>query len=683
MDLKQLLKTTPKFISILNANWINNMQDLFMYFPRIHEDRSNIKTLNQILIDDTIQSVKWKIISKTLVRTRTWKRLAEIIFEDIHWNKWFINLINANFMFASIKQNSWYVIIGKPQFEHWKIFFWHPELVLTAAEENSSDEAFKIWRIYPVYPELMWISSAWFAKKIWDNLHLIKDYFQETLPNWLLKEYDLLDINSAIKNIHYPENFDIIKQAKYRLIFERLLRVQLISIINKNKYQGSIWKSTPPDRDIVKEFVDSLPFQLTNAQKKAIKNIIDDIHSWKPMLRLLQWDVWSWKTIVATASAYYIIKKLGWQVALLAPTEVLATQHAIGLSKLLLPLGINMNTLTWSTTAKDKEKIKQDLAWGKINLIIWTHAILQEDVNFKDLKYAVIDEQHKFGVMQRSFFKKFNSPHILQMTATPIPRSLTLAFFGEFDVSIIDEMPVWRQEIFTKIITEQELIKMKPWVMTKISQWQNIYIVTALIEDSEKLEDTKSATQQFQDITQQYPELKGEIWLLHWKLKPKEKEQIMKDFKSWKLKILISTTVIEVWIDVPNATVMIIKNAERFGLSQLHQLRWRVWRSELKSYCFLQTKSKSWDSYKRLKAMEQLSDWFKLAQLDLEIRWSWEILWTRQSGEADIPPEIITNIKFLENIQQAAFKLLEKSPNLEEYTLLKQQLLTKESDLFI
>lgn len=681
MDLKSILKTTSKFISTLNNNGITTPKQFFQYFPRTYEDRTQIKTLNQVITDWSIQIVKWIIISKAVIRTPTWKRLIEMILQDENDDKAQLHFLNADYVLKWLKLNHPYIIAGKPKLEKGKFQFRHPELTL-----SEDIKWFNIWRIFPIYPELLWIKPVWFAKKIRENLDKISELFPETLPKEFLKQYELIDLPTTITSLHFPDSFNYLKNAKYRIFFERLLTIQLISLLNKLRYQEQIenkqnlWN---PDRNLVKEITEKIPFQLTNAQKKATKQIIDDFYTGKPMLRLLQWDVGSWKTVVSAITAYYMIKKFWTQIAFLAPTEVLANQHIISLSKILLPLWIRLELLTWSTTTKNKEIIKTNLITGKIDLIIWTHALLQENVEFQNLWFAIVDEQHKFWVMQRAFFKKFWSPHILQMTATPIPRSLTLAFFWEFDISIIDEMPVGRKPIHTKIITTSEWEKLKPWILTKISQNQKLYIITPLIEESEKMNELQSATQEFEDIKQLLPEIQTQIWLLHGRLNSKDKDKIMKDFKIWKLKVLVSTTVIEVWIDVPEATIMIVKNAERFGLSQLHQLRGRVWRSDIQSYCFLQTKSKWWDSYKRLKAMEKSNDWFKLAELDLEMRWSWEILWFKQSWETDIPMEILSNIKFLEKIQEASKQLLEKYPNLDGLDTLKNEINNKWNNVLI
>lgn len=685
-DLKSFLKTTPRYINILDKNWIRTIKHFLQYFPRTYEDRSNIKTLKEItswsvFFQDTnnknIFMTKWVIVEKKMYIR--WKyKVFDIIFNDEEWSTWYISIFNSYFAAKKIQQGKRYIIIWKPKVEYGKIIFSHPEVLETQPPEIGDEEWYNMGRLYPIYPELNWITSWWFAKKMRDVISKIDEYFDEHLPADFLEEFGIMESKTTLREMHYPTDLEKQKQALNRIFFDRLLRIQLLWLINKKKYLE--WSSldfsnrSNPNRELIKWLIEKLPFQLTGAQKKVLKTMIENFHDEKPMVRLLQWDVWSGKTIVAIIWAYYVSKIFWWASVFLAPLEVLAQQHYKNVSRILLPLGLRIELITWSTVKSQKEKIKADLKAGKIDVLIGTHAVLQEDVEFVNLKLAIIDEQHKFWVKQRAFLKKFWSPHILQMSATPIPRSLALAFFGEFDVSIIDEMPAWRIPIQTKIITEKELLKIKPWILTKISQWQKVFIVTPLIEESEKLDEVKSAMVEFEEISNLYTELKWKIWLLHGKLKPKEKNQIMDDFKSWKLSILVSTTVIEVWIDIPEATIMIIKNSERFWLSQLHQLRWRIGRSDLHSYCFLETRSKSTESAKRLKAMEDTNDGFKLAQLDLQNRGAWEVLWTRQSWETDIPYEILSDITFIEKVQTWAKRLMEKYPDLHWLDVLKNYL---------
>lgn len=697
-DLKTLLKTTPKYISLLAKNGIVTAHDFLQYFPRTYEDRSTIRNLDELIFNEKwVTATKWKIVSKTVFQKGA-KKIHTIKFADTVGKIWVISLFNSWYMASRLIEDHWYVIVGKPTLRAWKITFSHPDVVETEAPVDDShilrdaqDDSSLGWqtqtynagRIYPIYPELNGINPGRFSKKTWELRSQIDQYFQEYLPEEFLRKFNLMWVVETIKNMHYPVDMATQKKAITRIFFDRLLRVQLHSLISKASYQDNYIAGgiVQQNWDIVKDIITTLPFTLTNAQKKVIKHIIDNMHDIKPMLRLLQWDVWSGKTVVAAISAYYSFKIFQWQSVFLAPLEVLANQHYRTLAKLLLPLWLRVELLTWSLTKGEKDKIKSDLKQGKIHILVGTHAVLQEDVDFKNLQFVVIDEQHKFGVRQRAFFKKFASPHILQMSATPIPRSMALAFFGEFDVSIIDELPVGRKPITTKMVSEKEYIQIKPRILEKINQGQKVFVVTPLIDESEKMEELKAATVEFQEIQALFPELNGKIGILHGRMKSQEKEDTMNDFKSWKLSLLVSTTVIEVGVDIPDATIMIIKNSERFGLSQLHQLRWRIGRSDMQSYCFLQTKNKSWESAKRLKAMEETNDGFKLAELDLQTRGAWEILGTMQSGESDIPLHILSDLKFLEKVQEAAVWILEKYPHLDWLPGLKKYLEERMGDV--
>ncbi len=680
-DLKTFLKTTPLYIKLLWNNGINTVRDFFNYFPRAYENRASIKPLNQLVFDEKwVTSTKWKILSKK-VFARNWKRIYDISFEDELWNLWSISIFNSWYLASKLQEWCWYIIVWKPTYKYNKIIFSHPDVV-PSWDSWEIQEFYNTWRIFPIYSEMNGIKPGWFAKKTWEHLDDIPEYFSEYLPEDFLKEFKLLDVQSTIHNIHYPDNEHLKQEAIHRVFFDRLLRIQIFSLINKLSYQANNKIISEQQQwNILKDMLQHIPFELTHAQKKVVKQIIDDFHSWKPMIRLLQGDVGSWKTIVATLAAFYLKKVLWGQTVFLAPLEVLAQQHYQSIARLLLPLWMRVELLTWSLTKGQKDKIKSDLKQWKIDVIIWTHALLQEWIDFHNLQYVIIDEQHKFWVKQRAFFKKFWSPHILQMSATPIPRSMAIAFFWEFDVSIIDELPKWRLPIKTKIISTSETTKLKPWILDKINKGQRIFIVTPLIEESETLDEVQSVTAEYENMLALYPELKWKIWLLHWKMKPKEKEEVMQNFKKGKYVMLVSTTVIEVWVDVPEATVMIIRNSERFWLAQLHQLRWRIWRSDIQSYCFLETPKKSWDSYERLKAMEQTTDGFKLAELDLQNRWSWEILGTMQSWMSDIPIDILSDMKFLETVQQWALWLLKKYPNLDGLPWLQKFLNEKIGDI--
>lgn len=675
MNLKKVLKTNDRYIKILKDNWIDSLKEFLQYFPRDYENRQNMVTLDQIKVWDKISySIKWFVTKKSFFQAGA-RKIFNISFHDENGQIWQITIYNSAFLASKISLNKWYIIVWKPSFKFWKISFGNPELI-PSEETDSEINPHLSARIFPIYSELLGIKPSRFANKMRIALDYVEQNFKEYLPLDFLDKFKLADIVFTIRNMHYPDDIDNVRQAQKRIFFDKLLRIQLHSLITRNEYRqvSGNYKESQVDRAIVRSIVSRLEFELTNAQKKVIKNVIEDLHLDKPMMRLLQWDVGSWKTIVAAIVAYYAYKKFWSQSVFLAPLEVLANQHHKTLAKLLLPLWLRVEILKWSLTKDQKEKVKSDLIQWKIHVLVWTHAILQDDVDFQNLKFVVIDEQHKFGVRQRAVFHRFGSPHILQMSATPIPRSMALAFFGDFDVSVIDEMPKWRKEIHTKIVSESEYIKLKPWVMTKISQNQKVFIVTPLIEESEKMENLKAATVEFEDIKQLFFEIKDKVGLLHGRMKSTEKDQVMKDFQWDKYDILVSTTVIEVGVDVPNATIMLIKNAERFGLSQLHQLRWRIGRSDLQSYCFLETKKKSGETYQRLKAMEETNDGFKLAELDLQNRGAGEILGTMQAGKTDIPLVVLRNLKFIETVREWAEWLLENYPNLEWLDLLKKYL---------
>jgi ATP-dependent DNA helicase RecG len=710
ITLKNLLATTWQYLRTLNEAWINTPEDLLYYLPRAYEDRSQIISLRDVMLD-SVCSLKGKVTKKAFITTPTGKKLAEVVFEDEHGDIGYITALNWGYLLRQVTPWSRYIIVWKPQLQWWKITLWHPELYPSAAPEklNSlwSDVSISdvwwwsasygddgmVWRILPIYSELQWIKSAWFSKKIYQALPRILPHIHDALPQPLLDRYCLPSLQETLRALHAPKDIDEPSKAKTRLFFERLLHVQLLSLLAKESYQESSnalqalhlpdGEDNAPHRNIVKDLVDKLPFQLTHAQKRSIREIIEDFHRPRPMMRLLQGDVGSGKTIVAAICALYHHLMRWSQIALLAPLEVLAQQHYATLAKLLLPLWLRVELLTWSRTAKDKQSIKDALADGRIDMIVGTHALLQEWVSFHALGFAIIDEQHKFGVKQRSWLQAHGSPHLLQMTATPIPRSLALAYFGEFEVSTIDEMPPWRKPIHTTIISTSERKKLKPWIMTKISQWQKVFVITPLIEQSEHLDEVASAQQEFLDVCALYPEIEDKVWLLHGKMKPKEKDDVMRAFKDGRYCFLVSTTVIEVGIDVPDATVMIIKNAERFGLSQLHQLRGRVWRSSLQSYCFLQTAHKSWDTYTRLRHMENTHDGFALAAIDLQLRGAGEILWMRQSGETDLPVDLLLDMEFLSRVRQAGEWLLDTYPHLESLELLNSQLQEKMDSILV
>lgn len=646
-----------------------------MYYPRGHEDRAQIYTVAQIRTKPDLKvTLKAKVIEKKYVRLRA-RTIWQCRVVDEEGNEAELSYFKTWYIFNNIKEWQWYLIVGKPKITARKVIFSHPDLAET--QDSGASETNKAWRIYPIYSELQGISPWRFASKIWDQLDHIPQLFPEFLPSDFVQEFGLVSRAEMIRGLHYPSSHEHMERARYRLYFEKLLTIQLNTQIARRHYQATTqvieWS---PEWDLVKEISSKLPFTLTDPQKKCIKQIVDDFYTGKPMMRLMQWDVGSGKTVVAAIACYYLIKQLGQQAIMMAPLEVLAQQHYLSISKLLLPLGIKVWLLVWSLSQSQKDKTKLAMRAGHLDLVIGTHALVQEDIDFHNLGLVVIDEQHKFGVMQRWFFHQFDKPHILQMTATPIPRSLALAAFAEFDVSIIDQLPGGRKPIITKVTTASDTRKIQPWIEHRLNQGQNMFVVVPLIEESENLEKIDDAMSVYEQMKQLYPH--HSIGLMHGKMKPKEKDEVMTDFKSSKLQILVSTTVIEVGVDVPHATIMIIKSAQRFGLAQLHQLRGRVGRSDLQSYCFLETDRKD---IERLKAMEETSDGFKLAELDMKLRGTGELLGTRQSGIADIPLDMIGNLSWVEAVQQAATRLLDHYPDLTWLEQLQKNLHVGQEEL--
>ena len=480
----------------------------------------------------------------------------------------------------------------------------------------------------------------------------------------------LLDKKTAVEQIHFPESQELLEQARFSLIFEELFLIQLkmVRIREQNSHNHSALALKIKEKGLVKEFIDNLPFELTGAQKKAVNEILNDLNSDVPMARLLQGDVGSGKTVVATIMLLAGVEN-GYQGALMAPTEILAQQHYNNLQQWLSPMGISVGLFLGSQGKKIREKFRTDLRNGQMNIAVGTHALIQEDVDFNNLGAIVVDEQHRFGVKQRNVLKKKSqNPQILTMTATPIPRTLALTVHGDLDLTIIDELPKGRKPIKTSLVTSHRGVY--ELIQSEIDAGRQAYVVYPLIEESETL-SAKAATIEAERLQKEvFPQYK--IGLLHGKLKNDEKEQVMKDFKDKKYDILVSTTVVEVGVDVPNATVMLIENAERFGLSQLHQLRGRVGRNSLQSYCILHTSTKSQETRERLNIMTQTHDGFVIAEKDLQLRGPGEFLGTRQSGLPDlIISDIVRDAKILEMARNEAIDFV-KTNKIEDYPKLKE-----------
>lgn len=479
-----------------------------------------------------------------------------------------------------------------------------------------------------------------------------------------MKEYKLLDINSAIRQIHFPKDFEEFKIARKRLVFEELLSMQLALLSLKNQYKVE-QKGIQYKKDIkMSDIINTLPFKLTKAQLRGLEEIDEDMERSKPMNRLLQGDVGSGKTIVAIIAAYKAVK-CGYQMTIMAPTAILAAQHLEGFETILNPFGIKCELLTSAISKKKKEEILERLKQGEIDILIGTHAILEENVEFKNLGLVITDEQHRFGVRQRKIIsQKGNNPDVLVMTATPIPRTLALILYGDLDISIIDELPPNRKKIDTFAVTKGLEQRVNMFIKKQIEEGRQAYIVCPLVEENEEI-NAKSVLEVAEKYKNEvFKEYKVEY--LHGKMKAKEKDNIMEQFKRGDIDILISTTVIEVGVNVPNSSIMVIENSERFGLAQLHQLRGRVGRGEYKSYCILKYQGNSEVIRQRMKVMQDTNDGFIISEKDLELRGTGEFFGTKQHGLPEFKiANLFEDMPILKMVQSLAIRIIQEDPSLK------------------
>lgn len=675
-SLSLTLRTTTTHLNKLKKMGISTVEDLLLYFPRDYNDTSNYTPLSDLRTDET-NTVKGSIKSLFSMRTRNGKQIIRGIFIDETASIeviWF----NQPHLLKMLPRNKEIVLCGKAKFAFGKITLQNP----TYEQLDSRKEQVHTGRIVPTYPETEGITSKWLREKIKPLINEWTDLVREYLPQEIIESENLLTYRDAIKNIHFPENDELLLKARERLAFDELFILQL-KILQKRWHWQKINKNEEKILKIhleeIKQLISSLNFELTNAQKKVINEIFSDLNKPLPMSRLIQGDVGSGKTIVAAIVALNIVKN-GLQVAVMAPTEILAKQHYATFIKTLSAFGLNIQFISGSTTNSQKEDILRQMKTGTADIVIGTHALIQEKIIFKKLGLAIIDEQHRFGVKQREILKNQNSPHLLSMTATPIPRTLAITLYGDQDLSVIDEMPKGRQEIITRVVPEKKRIEAYRWIEDQIQKGRQAFIICPLIDESDALE-VKSVIKEYEFLTEHiFPDLK--LGLLHGKMKQEDKDLIMEEFKENNIKILVSTSVIEVGIDVPNATIMLIEGAERFGLSQLHQFRGRVGRGEHQSYCFLFPTKSSSESTTRLKSMEKYSSGFKLAEIDMELRGPGEVYGVKQSGIPDLKMANLTDSKTIEKARNAAQKIIDTDPLLKNYPKLAEKI-TNIEDVYI
>lgn len=655
---------------------IHRYEDLLNFYPNRYIDRTRYYQINELNNNPAEVQIIGKVVHLKTVEFGKGKKRMVGVFTDntgqmeLNWfqgHKWIRD---------SLKLNTPYVIFGKVTNFNGQYSMAHPEMELYQEHQQSLRSSMQ-----PVYPSTETLTNRGISNRVINKMMQqvfleTQGLFLETLPQNLLEELKMIPKSAALFNIHFPKSPELLAKAQFRLKFEELffIQLQLITknLVRKHKIKGHPF--TVVGEHFNNFYKNHLPFELTNAQKKVLKEIRNDMGTNAQMNRLLQGDVGSGKTIVALM-AMLIALDNGFQSCLMAPTEILATQHFNGLSELAKDLNINIKLLTGSTKTAERKIIHEELENGSLHIIIGTHALLEDKVQFHNLGLAIIDEQHRFGVEQRSKLWQKNEipPHILVMTATPIPRTLAMSLYGDLDISVIDELPPGRKPIQTVHRYDSNRLKVWKFIKDEIAKGRQIYIVYPLIQESESM-DYKDLMDGYESISRDFPLPHYSISMVHGKMKPADKDAEMKRFAEGKTNIMIATTVIEVGVNVPNASVMIIESAERFGLSQLHQLRGRVGRGAEQSYCILMTSFKlSNDSKIRLETMCKTNDGFEIAEVDLKLRGPGDIMGKQQSGVLNLQiADLVKDKEILLLARHEAMKLLKKDPSM---TLPKHQTL--------
>ncbi|MGD9328203.1 MAG: ATP-dependent DNA helicase RecG [Cyclobacteriaceae bacterium] len=655
----------PQRAGLLNKELnIHTFGDLIQYFPFRYEDRTQIHKISELNASMPYVQIKGFIRDYELSGKPYKQRLTAHFYDDTGE----IDLIwfqGAKWIIKKLKQGVEYLVFGKPNIFNSRLYIGHPELDINA--EIKTDTLF----LQPVYPSTEKLKSKYIDSKVIAKLQkeLIskaQSHIKESLPENVIRDFKLMKRDIAYKNIHFPVDNSYLTAARFRLKYEEFFYIQLrllkLKLSRYNRFRGQVFAKT----SLLNEFYHKhLPFELTKAQKNVIREIFSDMKSGHQMNRLLQGDVGSGKTIVAFISMLLAIENNA-QTVMMAPTEILTEQHYNGLKKYADKLNLRIAILTGSTKKSIRKEILDDLESGKIDIIVGTHALIEDNVRFKNLGFAIVDEQHRFGVAQRAKLWKKNMdtlPHVLVMTATPIPRTLAMTLYGDLEVSVIDELPAGRKPIKTVLQFDENRLKVFGFIRKQIQSGGQIYIVYPLIEESEKL-DLKHLMDGYESLSRAFPEY--QLSIVHGKMKSADKDFEMKRFINKETQIMVSTTVIEVGVDVPNASVMVIENAERFGLAQLHQLRGRVGRGAEQSYCILMCSQKlSSDARTRLETMVRTNNGFEIANTDLSLRGPGDLMGTQQSGVLDLLiADIAKDGKILQIARESAKSVLEDDPEL-------------------
>lgn len=656
-NIQYLKGVGPKRAARLRKLNINTIEDLLYYIPRDYDDRSSFKTIRECVVGEKT-SLRVEVIGEPIVlRPRRGLSILKVPVKDDSYNG-YLTWFNQEYLKEKFFNGDKYVVNGKINKRGYEVQIMNPDF-------EKANQKNKVGRIMPIYGLTEGLSNNELIKIIDRAINDYVNYIDEFLPTEILQRNNLLGLKDALLNIHFPQSKELLVSAKKRLSFQELLVLQTGLSIMKRKSMdekgGIAFKKTREINNFIKE----LPFELTKAQRFVLSEIEEDMGLDRQMNRLIQGDVGSGKTVIGILAMFRAIKS-GYQAVMMAPTEILAVQHFETLSKYFSNYGIKVELLVGSIASKKKEEVLSGLKDGSIQALIGTHAIIQDNVEFYNLGLAITDEQHRFGVRQRAILnKKGNNPDIIVMTATPIPRTLALILYGDLDISIINELPPGRKEIETYAVGPELIERTNKFIEKQIAEGRQAYIVCPLIEENETLA-IKAAEDLYIDFRDSVFK-KYKVGLLHGKMRANEKDEVMEDFKNHNIDILVSTTVIEVGVNVPNANIMVVYNAERFGLAQLHQLRGRVGRGEYQSYCILINESKSKISRERMRILQSTTDGFIISERDLELRGPGEFFGTKQHGLPELRvANLFSDIDILKIAQKESIKILKSSPTLEK-----------------
>ncbi len=654
-DVKYVKTVGPNRVKLLNKLNIYTLKDLITYFPRDYEDRSKPKNLYEC-VDGEEVLIEAMATGRINEMHKGRMTISRLIVKD-QTGTCYITWFNQGYLRDKFQAGRMYRFFGKISNKNGR-------LEMNSPVYDEIDQSKNTGRIIPIYPLTYELKQSTLRKIMENGLAEVRGLLPETLPEYIIKENKLWNINSTIERIHFPVELSDFNKARERLVFEELLTMQLALLKLKNNYEHNTNGIQFDKNAKMSDVINELPFKLTKAQLRVLEEIDNDMESNKSMNRLLQGDVGSGKTVVAMISAYKAVKS-GYQATIMAPTAILASQHLEGFKQILDKFGIRCELLISSITKKKKEEILHKLQAGEIDILIGTHAILEENVIFKNLGLVVTDEQHRFGVKQRGkIASKGERPDVIAMSATPIPRTLALILYGDLDISIIDELPPNRKKIETYAVRKNMEERVNAFIRKQINEGRQAYIVCPLVEENEEM-DLKSVI----ELAEKYKKetfSEYSVEYLHGKMKAKEKDEIMQKFNNGEIQILIATTVIEVGVNVPNASIMVIENAERFGLAQLHQLRGRVGRGEYQSYCILKYEGNGETVRQRMKVMCDTNDGFIISEKDLELRGSGDFFGTEQHGLPEFKiANLFEDIGTLKKVQRLAINIMEDDPLLE------------------